>query len=408
MVKKKNELGRKASRAAVSPEKIGTQTASRFSVSNLPLWKKALFSLLPALLLLIGAETAVRIAGIAEPRLQTLPLPEETAGLFISDPDLFWSLRPNLTVIYEGAPVTTNRQGLRSPNVRTKKDNEVRILSLGESSTFGVGVSNAETYTALLPELLQDQDPSRIFTAFNAGVPAWSSFQSLKYLELRGLRLHPDVVLFYHELNDYLPSTLRDSSNNEIGAQKTDREMYESRHQFSILSLLNTSALFRFLQLHYAYWSIKAFNRDDFSNPLLTIGLPDISLYGRLGQLHNNQWHRMQLNEKSLGRRVSDKERLQNLSELVRLCKTNDIALVIIHPSYRYSIRHQCLLTDFCLKEGVLMYDAYDALHPPGLPDDTLYRDFWHPNRVGHRQLAEGLAKFLKENLFVQGIKPNK
>ena len=143
--------------------------------------------------------------------------------------------------------MTSNAKGLRSPEVGPKVNDEVRILSLGESSTFGVGVPDDQTYTVLIPRLLKDRFPSRRFTALNAGVSAWSSFQSLKYLELRGLDLDPDIVLFYHELNDYLPSTLRDSSNTEIGARKTDRELYQSRSRAVAQSILEASALLRCL-----------------------------------------------------------------------------------------------------------------------------------------------------------------
>ena len=45
------------------------------------------------------------------------------------------------------------------------------------------------------------------------------------------LRLEPDLVLFYHELNDFLPSSLRSSDNTEIGIGMTDRELYESKRE---------------------------------------------------------------------------------------------------------------------------------------------------------------------------------
>ncbi len=368
---------------------------------KIPYWKCILFSLLPACILLVGAEIAVRMAWYVRPELRTIPLPEEYAGLLVRDTDVFWSLRPNLNTTYEGARVTSNSLGLRSPEVSVKRNNEFRILSLGESSTFGVGVSNDETYTALLPQLLQKRFPSRTFTALNGGVSAWSSFQSLKYLELRGLKLKPDLVLFYHELNDYLPSTLRDSSNKEIGVRKTDQELYESRGRTVCLSFIRVSALLLFLRSHYEYWTIQRFEQEHFTNPLLTIGLPDIGIKRRLVTGKGQKWSRTKINEVSLGRRVSEQERCHNLSKLMNLCRTNHVALVIIHPSYRSSRRHECLLTRFCQNNGVLMYEAHDALHPPGRPHGALYRDSWHPNAEGHRRIAEGLAKFLEENLLV-------
>jgi len=220
----------------------------------------------------------------------------------------------------------------------------------------------------------------------------------LKYLELHGLSLRPDLVLFYHELNDYLPSALRDSSNTEIGVRQTDREQYESRMNYVFRSLMNVSALFRFLESRYAYWSVKSFNQKEFDNPIMEIGLPDIPIPKRLVRVENDRERNADLNESALGRRVSDEERLSNLESLVKLCKEHEIALVIIHPSYLPSTRHECLLTRFCKDRGVWMYDAFDALHPANL---AVYLDIMHPNVVGHERLAEGLAKFLITNRII-------
>ena len=186
------------------------------SKKKLPLWKFTLFAILPVMLLLLSAEGVVRIAGLASPLLKTEPLPEEKARLFRHDPELFWSLKPNLDIVFEGVQINTNSDGLRGKELQPKQAGEYRILSLGESTTFGIGVHNHETYTALLPEMLKQKYPSLNFNSINAGVSAWSSFQSLVFLKNRGLKLKPDLLLFYHEMNDYLPSSLRDASNTEI------------------------------------------------------------------------------------------------------------------------------------------------------------------------------------------------
>ena len=372
---------------------------TQHSEKKLPLWKRIVFSALPVCALLGIAEAIVRYADLARPRLRTFGFLEEAAGIIGPDPDLFWSIRPNLDSSYEGARVTSNSLGLRSPEVRPKEKNELRILSLGESSTFGVGVTDDQTYSALVASFLQEQTPSRRFTALNAGVSAWSSFQSLKYLELRGLELEPDIVLFYHELNDYLPSTLRDSSNTELGALKTDQQLYESRVHSISRTLLHSSALFRYLRSLYAYSTIQAFNSEEFDNPLLTIGLPDIGLPSRLARVEGKEWNPMNFNDKSLGRRVSEVERNLNLQRLADLCQTNGITLVVIHPAYRGSTQHSCSLTRFCGDNNVPMYEAYEALHPSGLQRGAMFHDSWHPNAEGHRRLAQGLAEIIEQKM---------
>ena len=176
--------------------------------------RKVLLALLPSLLLVVLVEGFFRLARLGDPAFRSQALPEEQFGMMQTDPELFWSLRPGFRTSYQGKQVTLNQLGLRGAEILPKGSSEFRILSLGESTTFGAKVSDGETYSAGLETFLTELVPAKPVKVINAGVSAYSSFQSLKYLELRGLRLEPDLVLFYHEVNDYLPSSVRDSQNN--------------------------------------------------------------------------------------------------------------------------------------------------------------------------------------------------
>jgi lysophospholipase L1-like esterase len=375
----------------------GTSRTSRPEAGPLPRWRFALYSLLPALLLFGGVEVLLRLTGLDAPSVRNVGLPEEHIGLVRLDPELFWSLQPNLRMRVQGALVETNELGLRAGPLGPKQAGEFRILSLGESSTFGVGVSNAETYTNLLEERLQEALPATRFVAINAGVSAYSSFQSRKYLEKRGFELQPDLVLVYHELNDYLPSTLRDSSDNEIGALKTDRELYESRAN-ALRRLLVRSALARFLVYRHASWQLERFRRRETPNPLPELGLPEGALPGRLRlERAGREVPLAPTEEVALGRRVSEEERRDNLEAFVELCARRGVRLVLIHPSYRNSERHECVLTRFARESGTPMFEAFGVLHPPGVREKVLFIDHMHPTPYGHRRLAEALAAFLIE-----------
>jgi hypothetical protein len=352
-------------------------------------------ALLPALAFLAILEIGIRVGESAKPELTTLPFREQGA-LLRSDPDFFWSLRPNLRGVElpEGGRVDTNSLGLRSPELPPKAAGEFRILSLGESTTFGVGVSNDETYSALLEARLNatSSGGARRFRVVNAGVPAWSSFQSLTFLEQRGLALEPDLVLFYHEVNDYLPSSLRGAGNSEIGISLTDAELYRSGRSRLRRFLSSHLALVRFFEVNLARWRIARFQAANARTPKREIGLPEFRVPGRVRRVAGDASVPASLDEAALPQRVSPSERLANLEALAKLCRERGWRLLVIHPSYRRSRPHHCLLTGFCARQGVALFEAQDVLHPPDVPVEAMFIDEWHPTAEGHRRLAEALA----------------
>jgi hypothetical protein len=97
---------------------------------------------------------------------------------------------------------------------------------------------------------------------------------------------------------------------------------------------------------------------------------------------------------------VSEEERRANFERLVALCKERGVRLVLIHPSYRDSSRHECLLTRFAAEHDVLMFDAYDSLHPPNVDPHSVFKDAWHPRPDGHAWLGRDLALFLAVHIL--------
>ena len=119
--------------------------------------------------------------------------------IYEPDPKLYWKLKPNQDCYTKinHEPVHVNTQGTRGPEFQVAKPaNTIRILSLGDSRTFGWGLSDAETYSRRLEGLLQAYvGPDRRVEVINAGVNAWSYSQILVYFRDFGLRYQPDVVI---------------------------------------------------------------------------------------------------------------------------------------------------------------------------------------------------------------------
>jgi hypothetical protein len=78
----------------------------------------------------------------------------------------------------------------------TKQPQEYRIAIVGDSVTFGEGVPNTEdTFTQILEDMLNQQQPSVAVKVFNFGVSAYSVKQMGATLQHRMLALQPDFVV---------------------------------------------------------------------------------------------------------------------------------------------------------------------------------------------------------------------
>ena len=238
---------------------------------------------------------------------------------------------------------------------------------------------------------------TRKVVAINAGLQAYSSFQGLRFLETTGLSLAPDLLLVYFEVNDHLPSSLRDAGQNEIGLAHTDAELHARSSSRWSRTLSSSSALYRLLSLWAARRQVESFDAGAFHNPLLDIGMPDIGLAKRLESRDPDLELRPEGREVVLARRVSDTERRHHLEEFVRIAQERGIALVLIHPSYRHSRPHECDLTRIAAERDVPMLEAHPALHPTDRPRGSQFIDFWHPTSEGHARLADALFKFIRE-----------
>jgi lysophospholipase L1-like esterase len=364
----------------------------------------ALAAILPVAALLAAGEIVARVWSLDRPGYSAGGFGAiERNYLVVEDPELGWASKRDARLRDDPArPVTTNSLGLRCAEVPAARGDEYRILSLGESTTFGIGVGDDETYSARLETLLQGWR-GRPVRVINAGVSAYSSTQSLLYLQGRGLRLEPDLVLFYHEINDYLPASIRDTGLTELEVTRTDRQLYASALGRLSRALLARSALYRAASYAWARRLVGGLKAPAAAarparNPLLDIGFPNVGM-AAAGITDARTRRPEGINTLLLGRRVTDAERLENLRELRRTCAARGVRLVVIHPAYTPTARHECILTRFCREEGVPMIEAYDALHPAGAAQGDFFIEgsAMHPNARGHAALAGAIARALRE-----------
>ena len=85
-------------------------------------------------------------------------------------------------------------------------DHESRVLLLGDSVPFGLGVSYEDSIPHRLQQLLDESaEPPQHFRTLNFGVPSYNTEQELIQLRTLGMSLGPDLVILLFATNDIEP-----------------------------------------------------------------------------------------------------------------------------------------------------------------------------------------------------------
>jgi lysophospholipase L1-like esterase len=166
----------------------------------------AAVNLAAVLALLLALEGAARWLGAADARPFFYDPELHTAGrpFVMEHPTRGFALRPG----FESAAIRVNRDGFRGHELPGDLDGRFVVLALGDSTVFGWGVRDDESWPALLQEELEAAGVAPRPLVVNAGVPSYTSRQVLLYLEELLPRLDPDLVLVGVLWNDLWFSSL--------------------------------------------------------------------------------------------------------------------------------------------------------------------------------------------------------
>lgn len=135
-------------------------------------------------------------------RLKYKPQKIESNDIFEYDKDKIYKLKKNTNGYFAGKPFSTNSLGMRDYEILIEKPvDTIRILALGDSVTFGHGVTLNETFAKQLEKQLSKKIKTPSFNVINAGTPGNSTFQ--EYYDLKKLlKLKPDIIILQFTLND--------------------------------------------------------------------------------------------------------------------------------------------------------------------------------------------------------------
>ena len=186
----------------------------------------ALLLLLSLLLFLGITEVGVRIL---------LPDVMGANNCYMFHKDRYWTLRPGASSkeyfrSHEGkidlvVTIDVSAQGLRDRDYGIKKEDEYRILMLGDSFVYGKGVEGHDTIPKQLERVCAKNQTDNI-SVINGGIEGYGPFQERHLLHEIGFPLKPDMVVMSIFVGNDIEDTMREHNLQ----RKSLHAFFEQRH----------------------------------------------------------------------------------------------------------------------------------------------------------------------------------
>lgn len=368
--------------------------------------KNAALLLVSILLALAVGEGVVRL--VYDPPSRVMPgFDLSTSDYYRRDEQLGWV--PNANVhgshVREGSFATTfstNSLGLRDREYPLRKPPGItRIVTIGDSFTWGFGVDDDEVYPERLEALLPDTE------VINLGVTAYGLRQSIGYLQRVGMGLEPDMVILGLCQNDVFVG------RRQSFAQQSGRDSAETPPAGWFAQLKG------FLRSNVALYGllVDALNAN---RTLVRLGVR-LGLKEPLGTFREMDPNIVTgLREYPPELERAWRETLAEVRELADLLEARGVRLVValvpalqsvdpaaLERSLRYSsyepaafeaARPYRRLMEFAAAEGLEMIDPLDRFQAEFAAGADLYlpREM-HFSADGHRLFAEEIANYLRD-----------
>ena len=323
--------------------------------------------------------------------------------------------RPNWHGTVWGVPVTTNRYGFRDePDFsETLPQGEVRILALGDSIGFGVGIPASSHYTKVAERALKKNEDGQNYRVINAGGQGYSPSCYHVYLKHQGLRFNPALVVTEMELcNDITDEALlyweTEPGTDLLHAIRGGRYIMgwdgnmlatcARGPYFFERTYVYTDLLRRFLYLRYKLYPTEPFNSQSQKG----------TSYYSLG------FDRYLLNEQRIEAGWTKTfGALHQTLELLKMSNTRFL-LMILPSRYMFNdsapewqsfasnlVRRAC---DLAEKRQIPYVNMTEAIRQGG--GTRLFMDFAHLNEEGNRVVGQALSDLIQHALSGNGAGP--
>lgn len=363
--------------------------------------KSMLLSVPGILLAILAGELFIRL--LSPQRL------DNNLACFEPDSTLVFSMQKGYRTIHSSyefsVPVEINSFGVRDNEIPPKTLHATRIIGLGDSFTFGNGVTLEQTFLKRLQACISTV--AHPVEVINCGVPAYSPLQEHRFLQKYRSHLQPDIVLLaFFVGNDFVESAdLYDTTGNPtlqvVDGNLVSKLSGEREHSF----------VRRLTQPLRAYLSMNShlyvFLRDRSSQLLSLFGLrpynlpPDFCRREFSERMQRN-WDYTQTILQYLAQETAEhQERLIVLVlpasyQVYKTTWDEYIAALQLDPREYDLEKPQRLLRDFFSTSGIEFVDALPVLRHNLIGPPLFFAVDGHLTPEGHDIVGRALCEYLK------------
>lgn len=313
----------------------------------------------------------------------------------------------------------TNSMGLRGQReYGPKPDSTFRLIAIGDSFTYGWGVSFEKTFEQRLERLLNANISKRRYEVINIGVPGYNTAQELKWLDQVGAQLEPDIIMTGLYIGDDLTQNARLISEGHQQIETQSKQFYKSEEpDVNFISSLkaviaDNSEAYRLLRerFHRLREAIQGRQKPSGSNAWwLDQYRKDFDLNNNAGYLHTQtllnqlaQWSRDH-HARFLVVLIPDRSQLS-----FDYWQKSIQDIVSFDPDNYDLMKPNRWLLEYGQYAGIPMLDLLPTFRSVAETQPLYFEEDRHWTDAGHLLAAEALHRFLHDQqLLLEILRPD-
>lgn len=340
------------------------------------------------------------------------------SGLF-GDKHTPANLKPHSVV--RGSISLANSQGFKDRERSFERsESSPRVVAIGDSFTWGAGVSYDETFVTLVERRLQAVAQGA--EVINLGVPAWGPHEEFHLLKTYGIRFHSDLVM----LNFFIGNDIQNKRGDDVNLPEilvvAGQSYYVHSNGNWAHDVLGPSRWYLYHNLNYliqvgSLRLQRPSGEQDFKGG---VDMPPVVPHERyLRGIHESSdiylvvdspyfehhWNRT----KATLLAMRDFLRVNKVPLLIVLIPAPVQLDPVLQAEYLASVNASAQQYDFqkpsrllrawCVENEVPVVDLLPAFEAAGSPDRLYFQNDIHWSAEGHKLAAETIAPVLEEQL---------